>query len=92
MFLFSHPVASDLFVTPWTATRQASLSFTVPEVGSNSSTESEMPSIHLTVCHLLLLISIFPNIRVFFSVSWLCASSGQGIGASASVLPMKIQG
>ena len=43
---------------------------------------------------LLLLPSIFPSIRVFFSVSWLFASDGQSIGASASVsvLPVNIQG
>ena len=35
--------------------------------------------------------SIFPSIRVF-SVSWLFASGGQSIGASASVLPINIQG
>ena len=42
---------------------------------------------------LLLLPSIFPSMRVF-SMSWLFASGGQSIGvsASASVLPMSIQG
>ena len=40
-----------------------------------------------------LLPSVFPSIRVF-SVSWLFASGGQSIGASASasILPMNIQG
>ena len=37
-----------------------------------------------------LLPSIFPSIRVF-SMSWLCASGRQSIGASASVLPLNIQ-
>ena len=58
------------------------------------STESVMPSNHLTLCHpLLLLPSIFPSIRVFSNESTL-ASGGQSIGASASasVLPTKIQG
>ena len=57
----------QLFVTPWTAAHQASLSFT----NSRSllklmSIESVMPSNHLILCHpLLLLPSIFPSIRVF---------------------------
>ena len=60
-----------LFVTPWTAARQASLSIT----NSGSllkvmSIESVMPSNHLILCHpLLLLPSICPSIRVFSSES-----------------------
>ena len=53
-----------------------------------------MPSDHLILCRpLLLLPSVFPSIRVFFNESALCIS-GQNIGASASasVLPMNIQG
>ena len=53
-----------------------------------------MPSKHLISCHpLLLLASVFPSIRVFSNQSVLCIS-GQSIGisASASVLPMNIQG
>ena len=54
--------------------------------------ELVMPSKHLILCHsLLLLPSIFPSIRVF-PVNQLFASGGQSIGASASVLPMDIQG
>ena len=59
------------FVTPWTAARQASLSLT----NSRSllkliSTESVMSPKHLTLCHpLLLLLSIFPSIRVFSNES-----------------------
>ena len=57
------------------------------------STELVMPSNHLVLCHPLLLPSIFPSIRVF-SVSQLFPSGGQRIGASASasVLPVNIQG
>ena len=84
-----------LFATPWTAAHQASLSIT----NSRSllklmSIESVMPSSHLIICcPLLLLPSIFPSIRVF-PVSQLFISGGQNIGvsASASVLPMNIQG
>ena len=58
-----------LFLTPWTAARQASLTIT------NSRSllklmpiESVMPSNHLILCHPLLLPpSIFPSIRVFSS-------------------------
>ena len=68
-----------------------------PGVYSNPmSIDSVMPSNHLILCHpLLLLPSIFPSIRIFsFLMSRLFASGGQRIGtsASASVLPMKIQG
>ena len=50
-----------------------------------------MPSNHLIhCCPLLLLLSIFPSIRVFSNESFF-ASGGQSIGASASVLPMNIQ-
>ena len=55
-----------LFVTPWTAARQASLSFTIyPSLFKPMSIELEMPSNHLILCHpLLLLPSIYPSIRV----------------------------
>ena len=57
----------QLFVTPWTAARQASLSFTVSQhLLKLMSIESMMPPNHLILCHsLLLLPSIFPSIRVF---------------------------
>ena len=60
-----------LFVTPWTAERQASLSITnsrsLPKL---MSIESVMPSNHLILCHpLLLLPSICPSFRVFSSGS-----------------------
>ena len=60
-----------LFVTPWTAARQASLSFTTSlNLLKLVSIESMMPSNHLILCHpLLLLPSIFPSIRVFSSES-----------------------
>ena len=58
------------------------------------STELMMPSNHLILClHLLLPPSIFPSLRIF-SKEWLFMSGGQSIGASASasVLPINIQG
>ena len=53
--------------TPWTEARQASLSITTSRSLLNLiSIESMMPSIHLILCRLLLLLpSIFPSIRVF---------------------------
>ena len=57
--------------TPWTAARQASLSITISQSLLNlMSIKSVMPSNHLILCHpLLLLPSVFPSIRVFFSES-----------------------
>ena len=57
------------FATPWTAARQASLSFTISQsLLKLMSIESVMPSNHLILyCPLLLLPSIFPSIRVFSS-------------------------
>ena len=54
---------------PWTAARQASLSFTISQsLLKLMSTESVMPSNHLILCRpLLLWPSIFPSIRVFSS-------------------------
>ena len=60
-----------LFVTPWTAAHQASLyitnSWSSPKL---MSIELVMPFSHLTLCRpLLLLLSIFPSIRVFSNES-----------------------
>ena len=56
-----------LFVTPWTAVRQASLSITNSRsLFKLMSIQLVMPSNHLILCHPLLLPpSIFPSIRVF---------------------------
>ena len=61
----------QLLATPWTAARQASLSITNSQsVPKLMSIESVMPSNHLILCRpLLLLPSIFPNIRVFSNES-----------------------
>ena len=61
----------QLFVTPWTAAHQASLSITnSPSLVKLMPIESMMPSNHLILCHLLLLLlSVFPSIRVFSSES-----------------------
>ena len=61
----------QLFVTPWTAARQVSLSFTISQsLLKLMSIELMMPSNHLILCFLLLLLpSIFPSIRVFSNES-----------------------
>ena len=68
--LFSHSVMW-LFVTPWTAAHQASLSFIISRsLLKLKSIESVMPFNHLILCHpLLLLPSIFPSINVFSNES-----------------------
>ena len=67
----------QLFVTPWTAACQGSLSITSSDsVLKLMSIESVMPSNHLILCcPILLLPSIFPSIRVFsnesvFHIRW----------------------
>ena len=60
-----------LFVTPWTAARQSSLSITNSwSLLKLMSIELMMPSNHLILCHLLFLLpSMFPSIRVFSTES-----------------------
>ena len=81
-----------LFVTPWTAARQASLSIT------NSRSllklmpiESVMPSNHLILC-----LPVSSCLQSFpasgsFPVSQFFTSGGQRVEASALVFPMNIQ-
>ena len=86
MFFFNSQSASQsfqslccvqLFVTPWTAARQASLSITNSWSSLKlTSVESVMPTNHLILCRPILLPpSIFPSIRVFsnqsvFRIRW----------------------
>ena len=78
-----------LFATLWTAACQASLSIT----NSRSllklmSIESVMPSNHLILCHLLLLLpSIFPRIRVLSNESVLCIRWPKYWSFSFSIIP-----
>ena len=79
-----------LFATPWIAACQASLSiinsWSLPKL---MSIESVMPSNHLILCQpLLLLPSIFPNIRVFSNES---GGQNTGVSNSTSALPMNTQ-
>ena len=84
----------QLFVTPWTATQQSSLSMTNTwSLLKLMSIELVMPSNHLILCHPLLFPpSIFPSIKMFSNelalpIRWPKYWSF----ASASVLPMNIQ-
>ena len=63
-----------LFMTPWTSAHQASLSITNSQsLPKLMSIESVTPSNHLILCHpLLLLLSIFPSIRILSNESALC--------------------
>ena len=62
------------FATPRTVALQASLTFTISwSLLRLMAIESVMPFNHLNLCHLLLLLpSVFPNIRVISSESVLC--------------------
>ena len=82
----------QLFTTPWSAARQASLSIT------NSQSLLNLISIdrwgHQTISSSVIPFSFclqsFP-VSSFFPMSQFFASGGQSIGVSASVLPMNTQ-
>ena len=84
-----------LFVTPWSAACQASLSITNSQSPPKPmSIKSVMPFNHLILYHHFLLPpSIFPSIRVFSNQSALRIKWPKYIGASVStsVLPMNTQ-
>ena len=83
-----------LFVTPWTAAHQASLSITKSwSLLKLMSIELVMPSNHLILCHpISSCLQSFPA-SGSFPVSQFFPSGGRkiGVSASASVLPMNIQ-
>ena len=78
-----------LFVTPWTAARQASLYIiNFRSLLKVMSTELVMPSNHLILCNLLLLPpSIFPSIRVISNESALCIRWPKYWSISFSISP-----
>ena len=80
-----------LFVTPWIAARQASLSITNSRRSLRlTSIESVMPSSHLILCRpLLLLPPIPPSIRVFSSESTLRMRWPKYWSFSFSIIPSK---
>ena len=59
----------QLFVTPWAAASQASLSINSRSSPKPMSIESVVPPKHLILCHPLLQPSIFPSISVFSNES-----------------------
>ena len=79
----------QLFVTPWTAARQASLSITNSwSLLKLMSIVLMMPSNHLILCrHLLFLPSVFPSIRVFANESVLRISWPKYWRVSFSISP-----
>ena len=80
-----------LFVTLWTAARQASLFITNSQsLLKLMSIKSVMPSNHCLLCRpLLLLPSIFPSIRVFYNESVLCIRWPKYWSFSFSINPSK---
>ena len=83
----------QLFVTPWTAARQASCPSLSPVLMSLLRlmfTKLVMPSNHLALCHSLLLPSIFPSIRVFSNESALRIRCPKYWNFSLSISPSNI--
>ena len=93
MVVVQSPSHVQLFVTPWSAARQTSLSLAISEILPKfMSIASVMPSSHLTLwCPISFCRQSFPASGTF-PVSPLFESGDQNIGASASasVLPMNI--
>ena len=84
----------QFFATPWPATHQVSLSFTISQsLLKFMSIESVMQST-VVLCSPLLLLLNLSQPSGSFPMSWLFTSGGQSSPASASaaVLPMSIQG
>ena len=78
----------QLFATPWAATHQASLSFTIIwSLLKLMSVELMVPSNHLILCHPLLLPSVFPRIRVFSNESTLSMLWPKYLSFSLSISP-----
>ena len=81
----------QLFVTPWTTARQASLSITNSQSSLRfTSIESVMPSSHLILCcPLLLLPPIPPSIKIFSNESTLHMRWPKYWSFSFSIIPSK---
>ena len=82
-----------LIATPWTTAHQASVSITNSRIHTNPCPLSWWchPTISSSVIPFSSRLLSFPA-SGSFQMSWLLASGGQSIGASASALPMNIQG
>ena len=87
---FSHSVVSNS-VTPWITACQASLSITNSRSSLRlTSIESVMPSSHLILCRLLLLLPpIPPRIRIFSNESTLCMRWPKYWSFNVSIIPSK---
>ena len=102
LFMINHQISSvqslspvRLFVTPWIAARQASLSITNSQSSLRlTSIQSVMPSSHLILCRPLFLLPQSLPASESFPMSQLFASGGQstGVSALATFLPKKSQG
>ena len=81
----------QVFATPWTAARQASLSVTISQsLLKPMSIEPVMPSNHLILCcRLLLLPPIPPSIRVFSNESTVLMRWPKYWSFSFSIIPSK---
>ena len=80
----------QLFMTPWTAACQASMSFIISRslLHCSMSIEMVIPSNHLILCHpFLILSSIFPSIRVFSKESAFCIRQPKCWSFSFSLSP-----
>ena len=98
VIIFKHQFSSGqslsrvrLFVTPWIAARQASLSITNSRSSLRlTSIEPVMPSNHLILCRLLLLPPLIPpSIRVFSNESTLWMRWPKYWSFSFSIIPSK---
>ena len=88
LLLFSRSVVFDS-TTPWTAACQASLSITISQsLLKLTSIVLVMPSNHLVLCYLLLLLpSIFTSTRVFSNELALCIRWSKDWSFSFSISP-----
>ena len=88
LLIFSHYVMSES-ATAWTAARQISLSLTISQnLLKLMSIELVMPSNHLILCYsFLLLLSVFPSIRIFSNESVLHIRWSKYWSFSVSISP-----
>ena len=95
LFVVHSPSHVCLFETPWTVACQASLSFTMSQNLLNSCSLNQwcQPTILPSVAPFSSCLHFLPA-SGSFPISWLFVSDHQSIGASASasVLPVNIQG
>ena len=92
LLLFSHSIVSNSLQPYGLQHTRLPCPSLSARLCSVMSIESMIQSNHLTLCHPFLLSpSASPSIRVF-PMSQFFTSGGQSIGASASVLPMNLQG